>query len=95
MSSGPLQIPILRLPEHAISLIFWKFLRELIDRITLLKNSVLKSEIYFNDNATNQENMDLRYIGKGIGNYKSISISVYSKFLAFNLDGVVSLIPPG
>ena len=44
------------------------------------------NEVYFNNNASNQENMDLRYIGKGIGHYKSLSISAYSKYLAFNFE---------
>ena len=42
------------------------------------------NEIYINNNASNQENMDLRYIGNGIGNFNSVSISGYSKFFAFN-----------
>jgi hypothetical protein len=46
----------------------------------------LKNEIYINNNASNQENMDLRYIGNGIGNFKSISISGYTKFFAFNFE---------
>jgi hypothetical protein len=44
------------------------------------------NEIYINNNASNQENMDLRYIGNGIGNFNSISISGYSKFFAFNFE---------
>ena len=33
----------------------------------------VKNEIYINNNASNQENMDLRYIGKGMGNFNSIT----------------------
>ncbi len=46
----------------------------------------VKNEIYINNNASNQENMDLRYIGKGMGNFNSITISGYTKFLAFNFE---------
>ena len=46
----------------------------------------INNEIYINNNVSNQENMDVRYIGKGIANYTSISISGYSRFLAFNLE---------
>ena len=44
------------------------------------------NEIYINNNASNQENMDLRYIGNGIGSFNSISISGYTKFFAFNFE---------
>ena len=47
---------------------------------------IYKSEIYFNDNATNQENMDLRYIGKGFGLFKSLNVTGYNKFFAFNFE---------
>ena len=43
-------------------------------------------EFYYNNNASNQENMDLRYIGDGVGSFTSINISGYSKFLAFNFE---------
>tara|TARA_B100001142_G_scaffold168540_1_gene168263 strand:- start:257 stop:1717 length:1461 start_codon:yes stop_codon:yes gene_type:complete len=46
----------------------------------------INNEIYINNNVSNQENMDVRYIGKGIANYTSLSISGYSRFLAFNLE---------
>jgi hypothetical protein len=44
------------------------------------------NEIYFNNNASNQENMDLRYIGNGLGNFRSVSISGYNKYIAFNFE---------
>ena len=47
---------------------------------------IIKNQIFINNNASNQENMDLRYFGNGIGSFKSISISGYYKFLAFNLE---------
>ena len=44
------------------------------------------NETYLNNNASNQENMDLRYIGKGIGNFSSLSINGFRKFIAFNFE---------
>ena len=38
-------------------------------------------ESYFNDNAPNQENMDVRYIKKGYGLFNSLQISLNSKHL--------------
>ena len=44
------------------------------------------NNIYFNNNASNQENMDLRYIGKGFGSFSSIHISGYYKYFSFNIE---------
>ena len=44
------------------------------------------NEFYYNNNASNQENMDLRYIGKGFGAFTSLMISGYSKYFAFNIE---------
>ena len=44
------------------------------------------NEIYINNNASNQENMDLRYLGKGIGSFRSLAISGYSKYFAFSIE---------
>ena len=46
----------------------------------------VKSELYINNNASNQENMDLRYVGSGVGSFTSVSISKYSKYFAFNFE---------
>ena len=46
----------------------------------------VKNEFFINNNAPNQENMDVRYIGNGFGSFTSVLISGYSKFLAFNLE---------
>lgn len=47
---------------------------------------ITKNETYLNNSASNQENMDLRYIGNGIGNYFSVAVHAYTKFLAFNFE---------
>ncbi len=47
------------------------------------------NEYYINNNASNQENMDVRYIGNGMGNFTSLSLSAYSKFIAFNFEPYV------
>jgi hypothetical protein len=44
------------------------------------------NEYYINNNAPNQENMDVRYIGYGMGNFTSLSLTAYTKFLAFNFE---------
>ena len=43
----------------------------------------LRSESYYNDNAPNQENMDVRYFSKGIGSFQSFQISLNSKYFSF------------
>ena len=43
----------------------------------------LKSEGYFNDNAPNQENMDVRYFSKGFGRFQSVQFSFNSPFFTF------------
>lgn len=42
-----------------------------------------KNEFYFNDNSPNQENMDLRYISKGIGQFTSFQFSFSNNFISF------------
>ena len=41
-----------------------------------------KSEGYFNDNAPNQENMDVRYFSKGIGSFNSIQLAYSNSFVS-------------
>ena len=41
-----------------------------------------KSEGYFNDNAPNQENMDVRYFSKGIGSFYSIQLAYSNSFVS-------------
>ena len=42
-----------------------------------------KSEFYFNDNAPNQENMDVRYFSKGFGTFNSLMFSLNSPYFSF------------
>ena len=46
----------------------------------------LRNEQYYNENAPNQENMDIKYIGAGNGWYTGYNISFYSNFLAFTVE---------
>ena len=68
------------LPYHSTSIrpFFYKIDKKITIRV--------KNEIYLNNNASNQENMDVRYFGKGIGSFTSLEISGYSKFFAFNFE---------
>tara|TARA_Y100000590_G_scaffold292814_1_gene329761 strand:+ start:79283 stop:80842 length:1560 start_codon:yes stop_codon:yes gene_type:complete len=43
---------------------------------------MFRNETYFNDNAPNQENMDVRYFGKGIGNFTSVEVSANSPYFS-------------
>ena len=43
----------------------------------------LRSEGYYNDNAPNQENMDVRYFSKGIADFKSVQLAVNSPYFLF------------
>ena len=45
-----------------------------------------RSEQYLNDNAPNQENMDVRYFGKGFTVFNSFHMSFYNDFLAFSFE---------
>ena len=42
-----------------------------------------RSEGYYNDNAPNQENMDVRYVSKGIAGFNSVQISFNSPYFIF------------
>ena len=42
----------------------------------------LRSEVYFNDNSPNQENMDVRYFSKGNGSFYSAQLAFNSKYLS-------------
>lgn len=43
----------------------------------------LTSEFYFNNGLPNQENMDVRYFGKGIGRFVSFRATYLGKYLSF------------
>ena len=42
----------------------------------------IRSEGYYNDNAPNQENMDVRYFTKGVARFNSMQISFNSPYLS-------------
>ncbi|SVE14486.1 uncharacterized protein METZ01_LOCUS467340, partial [marine metagenome] len=44
---------------------------------------IIRSETYYNDNAPNQENMDVRYFSKGLGSFKSIQLAFNSPYFSF------------
>jgi len=50
----------------------------------------LRNESFFNDNAPNQENMDVRYFSKGFGNFQSIQLSMNSPFLTLMAEPYIS-----
>jgi len=43
----------------------------------------IRSEGYYNDNAPNQENMDVRYVSKGIAGFNSVQIALNSPYFSF------------
>tara|TARA_Y100000590_G_scaffold346139_1_gene396248 strand:- start:10336 stop:11808 length:1473 start_codon:yes stop_codon:yes gene_type:complete len=51
----------------------------------------LRRENYFNNNAPNQENMDVRYFSKGVGNFNSISMAFNSPFFSFLAEPYIML----
>ena len=42
-----------------------------------------RSEGYYNDNAPNQENMDVRYVSKGIAGFNSVQVAFNSPYFSF------------
>jgi len=49
-------------------------------------NIRFRHEQYFSDNSSNQENMDVRFIGKGQGWFQGINVSYYNNFIAFSVE---------
>jgi len=45
-----------------------------------------KNEYYINDNSPNQENMDVRYFGKGVGVFTSAKIAYLGKFISYSFE---------
>ena len=60
--------------------IFRPFFLSELDSTTY--NIAYKSEFYFNNNAPNQENMDMRYSSKGISYFTSLQFSLNHKYLS-------------
>jgi hypothetical protein len=50
-----------------------------------------RSEGYYNDNAPNQENMDVRYMSKGIGGFNSVQIAFNSPYFSFMTEPYLML----
>ena len=46
----------------------------------------IRSESYYNDNAPNQENMDVRYFSKGVGNFNSLQLAFNSPYLSLMIE---------
>ena len=45
-----------------------------------------RSEIYYNNNTPNLENMGNRYIGKGVGMFTGINLSYSGEYLSFSIE---------
>jgi len=45
-----------------------------------------RNEHYFNNGLPNQENMDVRFFGKGYGSFNSIHLGYYGKFFAISFE---------
>jgi hypothetical protein len=43
----------------------------------------IRSESYYNDNAPNQENMDVRYFSKGVASFNSVQVAINSPYFSF------------
>ncbi len=46
----------------------------------------INSESYFNNNATNQENMDVRYFSKGLNTFNSIQLALNSRYISLLIE---------
>jgi hypothetical protein len=42
----------------------------------------IKNQLYYNDNAPNQENMDVRYFSKGVGDFFSVQFSLNNPYFS-------------
>ena len=56
------------------------------DNDSTLLTVVLRTENIYNDNAPNQENMDIRYLSKGFLNFNSIEFSLNSAYLSLIVE---------
>ena len=45
-----------------------------------------RNEVFINDNYPNLENMDNRWVGKGIGFFSGVNVSYSNKFLNFSIE---------
>ena len=51
----------------------------------------VKNEFYLNNNAPNQENMDVRYFSKGFGSFYSAQLAVNSPYFSFIAEPFLKL----
>ncbi|SVD26861.1 uncharacterized protein METZ01_LOCUS379715, partial [marine metagenome] len=54
-----------------------------INTDTLAVTFTMRNEGYYNDNAPNQENMDVRYFSKGFANFSSVQLAINSPYFSF------------
>jgi len=57
---------------------------------TLAISILLRSEHYYNNNAPNQENMDVRFFSKGTGSFNSIQLAINSPYFSFLAEPFIS-----
>ncbi|SVB87756.1 uncharacterized protein METZ01_LOCUS240610, partial [marine metagenome] len=50
----------------------------------------LRNESYYNDNAPNQENMDVRYFSKGLANFTSLQLALNSNYFSFIVEPYIT-----
>ena len=48
--------------------------------------AIIRNENYYNTNAPNQENMDIRYFSKGSASFTSFQLSINSPYLLFIME---------
>ena len=62
-------------------------IRPVLYKINYFKwNFIIRNQLFYNDGYPNLENMDDRWIGKGIGSFTSLNISYFNNFLSFSLE---------
>ena len=49
-----------------------------------------RSEIFYNSNAPNLENMGNRFIGRGLSTFNGLNISYFTKYFRFDSDSYTS-----
>ena len=49
-------------------------------------SSTFRNEYYYNDNAPNQENMDVRYFSRGFASFNSMQLAINSPYFSFMVE---------
>ena len=57
-----------------------------INTDTLSVTVTVRNEGYYNDNAPNQENMDVRYFSKGVASFNSVQLAINSPYFSFLVE---------